>query len=179
MHNLLDVADKVIIPEVLSPERPLTPDLETLRRVAVLLDEAVAIPGTRRRVGLDAALGLVPWLGDLAGAAMSAWILAGALRHRVPKRKIGLMVANVLVDLVVGAIPVVGDVFDALFKQNVGNVKLLLEHRDTSRPPRSYGEIGLAVTGIVVVVMATSLAAILGVAWLMWQAAEYLLRAIG
>ena len=178
MHNLVNVADRVIIPEVLPPERPLTPDLEALRRVAVLLDEAVAIPGTRRRVGLDAALGLVPWLGDLAGAAMGAWILAGALRHRVPKRKIGRMVANVLVDLVIGAIPVAGDIFDALFPQNVGNVKILLEHRDATRPPRSYREIGLVITGIVVIVMGTGLAAVAGVAWLMWQAATYLLGAI-
>lgn len=179
MHNLVDVADRVIIPEVLPPERPLTPDLEALRRLATLLDEAVAIPGTRRRVGLDAALGLVPWVGDLAAAAMSAWILAGAVRHRVPKRKVGLMVANVLVDLVVGAIPVVGDVFDAFFKQNVGNVKILLEHRDATRPPRSYREIGLVVTAIVVIVMGTGLAAVAGVAWLMWQAAAYLLGATG
>lgn len=141
----------------------------------MLLDEAVAIPGTRHRVGLDAALGLVPWLGDLAGAAMSAWILAGALRHRVPKRKIALMMGNVLVDLVVGAVPVVGDVFDAFFKQNVGNVKILFEHRDASRPPRSFGEIGLTVAAIVAVVMGTSIAAIVGVAWFTWQALEYLL----
>ena len=179
MHNLVDVADRVIIPEVLPPERPLTPDLEALRRVAVLLDEAVAIPGTRRRVGLDAALGLVPWLGDLAGAAMGAWILAGALRHRVPKRKIALMMGNVLVDLVVGAVPVVGDVFDAFFKQNVGNVKILLEHRDTTRPPRSYKEIGVVITGLVAIVMGTGLAAVASVAWLMWQAAAYLLGATG
>ncbi len=173
------MADKVIIPEVLPRERPLTPDLEALQRVAVLLDEAIAIPGTRHRVGLDAALGLVPWVGDLAAAAMSAWILAGALRHRVPKRKIGLMVTNVLVDLVVGAIPVVGDLFDAFFKQNVGNVKILFEHRDATRPPRSYGEVGLAVAAIVAIVMGTSLLAIAGVAWCMWQAAGYLLRAGG
>jgi hypothetical protein len=173
------VADKVIIPEVLAPEQPLTADLDALRRVALLLDEAVAIPGTRQRVGLDAALGLVPWVGDLAAAAMSAWVLAGAVRHRVPKRKIGLMVANVLVDLVVGAIPVVGDVFDVFFKQNVGNVKILFEHRDATRPPRSYKEIGFVVAGIVTIVMGTGLAAVVGVAWIMWQAAAYLFGAVG
>ncbi|MGK2856468.1 MAG: DUF4112 domain-containing protein [Thermoanaerobaculia bacterium] len=157
----------------------MTPDLEALRRVATLLDEAVAIPGTRQRVGLDAALGLVPWVGDLAAAAMSAWILAGAVRHRVPKRKVGLMLANVLVDLVVGAIPVVGDIFDALFKQNVGNVKILLEHRDATRPPRSYAEIGFVVAGLVAIVMGTGLAAVVGVAWIIWQAATYLFGAVG
>lgn len=147
--------------------------------MAVLLDDSVAIPGLRRRVGLDAALGLVPWLGDLVGALMSAWILAGAVRHRVPKRKLARMAANVLADLVVGAVPVAGDLFDALFQQNVGNVKILLEHRDSSRPPRSYGEIGLTIAGIVALVIGTGLAAIAGVAWCIWQAGEFLLRAIG
>jgi hypothetical protein len=179
VHNLVDMPEKVIIPEVLPPERPLTPDLELLQRVAVLLDAAVAIPGTRRRIGLDAALGLVPWLGDIAGAAMSVWILAGAVRHRVPKRKLARMIANVLVDLVVGTVPVAGDVFDALFPQNVGNVKLLVEHRNAALPPRSFKEIGLAVAAIAAIVMGTGLVAIAGVAWCMWQAAGLLLRAIG
>lgn len=173
------MADRVIIPEVVPPERPLTSDLETLRNIARLLDEAVAIPGTRRRIGLDAALGVVPWLGDVVAAVMSAWILAGAVRHRVPKRKIARMVANVLVDLVVGAIPVVGDLFDALFPQNVSNVKLLLDHRDATRPPRSWKEIAIAATLLVATMLAVGIAAIAAIAWGTWQAIGMIARAIG
>jgi hypothetical protein len=171
--------DRVIIPEVLPPERPLSADLEALQKMARLLDEAVAIPGTRRRIGLDAALGVVPWLGDVIGALMSAWILAGAVRHRVPKRKLGRMVANVLVDLVIGSVPVAGDVFDAFFPQNVNNVKLLLDHRDASRPPRSTKEIALAVAGLVAILILVGVSAIVAGAWATWQLLTMLARAIG
>lgn len=179
MHNLDDMGNRVIIPEVVPPERPLSPDLEALQRVARLLDEAVTIPGTRRRVGLDAALGVIPWLGDVVGAVMSAWILAGALRHRVPKRKLGRMVLNVLADLVIGAIPVAGDLFDALFPQNVSNVKLLIDHRDASRPPRSYREIALVAAALVAALLAVGLAAIAAFAWGTWQAIALAVRTLG
>lgn len=171
--------DRVIIPEVLPPERPLSADLETLRQVARILDEAVAIPGTRRRVGLDAALGVIPWVGDIAGALMSAWIVAGAVRHRVPKRKIARMLMNVLIDLVIGAIPVAGDVFDALFPQNVNNVKLLLDHRDASQPPRSLREIALVAAGLVAIVLVVGIGVIAVGAWGTWQLIAMLVRALG
>ena len=179
MHNLGDMGNKVIIPEVVPPERPLSSDLEALRNVARLLDEAIAVPGTRRRVGLDAALGVVPWLGDVVGALMSAWILAGAVRHRVPKRKIARMVLNVFADLVIGAIPVAGDLFDALFPQNVSNVKMLLDHRDANLPPRSWREIALAATAIVTTMLIVGIGAIAAIAWGTWQAIALLVRALG
>jgi len=171
--------DRVIIPEVVPPELPLSADLQALKQMARLLDEAVTIPGTRRRIGLDAALGVVPWLGDVVGALMSAWILAGAVRHRVPKRKLGKMVMNILVDLVIGAIPVAGDVFDALFPQNVSNVKLLLDHRDATRPPRRTREIALAVAGLVAMLMVVGIGAIVTCAWATWQLLAMLARALG
>ncbi|MBI2212216.1 MAG: DUF4112 domain-containing protein [Acidobacteria bacterium] len=173
------MANRVIIPEVMPPERPLSAELEALQRVARLLDEAVAIPGTRQRIGLDAALGVVPWLGDVVGALMSAWILAGAVRHRVPKKKLGRMVLNVLIDLVVGAIPVAGDVFDALFPQNVSNVKMLIDYRDASRPPRTYREIALVVAGLVTLLMTVGIGAIAVIAWATWQAIALVVRALG
>jgi hypothetical protein len=170
--------DRVIIPEVLPPERPLSADLEALKNIARLLDEAVSIPGTRRRIGLDAALGVIPWLGDIVGALMSAWILAGAVRHRVPRRKLGRMVMNILVDLVLGSVPVAGDLFDALFPQNVNNVKLLLDHRDASRPPRSTKEIALAVAGLVALLMVVGIGAIAAGMWATWQLIALLARAV-
>src|SRR5438128_3132287 len=97
----------VHIPEVIEPDEKLPPDLVALRRFAVLMDEAVAIPGTRKRIGLDAAVGFIPGVGDIIGGIMSALIVVAALRHRVPVRKIGRMIVNILIDVFIGEIPIV------------------------------------------------------------------------
>ena len=131
-----------IIPEVIEPDEKLPRDLVALRKFAYLMDEAVGIPGTRRRLGLDAALGFIPGIGDIAGALLSAWIIIGALRHRVKLRHVVRMVVNVLLDLAIGEIPIFGDIFDIAFEENMMNMRLLERHRDRSRPPRSFAAIG-------------------------------------
>lgn len=130
-----------IIPEVIEPDHLLPRDLLALKRFALLMDEAIAIPGTRKRVGLDAALGLVPGIGDAVGALLSTTIVFGALRHRVPMRKVTRMIVNILIDLVLGSIPIVGDFFDFMFEENVDNLNILLKHRDRRRPPRTTARI--------------------------------------
>jgi len=148
-----------IIPEVVEPDEALPPDLVALRKFAYLMDEAVAIPGTRRRVGLDAGLSLIPGVGEIAGGVLSAWIIVGALRHRVPTSRIVRMVVYVLLDVSIGEIPIVGTIFDWLFEENVINLKSLLQHRDRSRPPRSFAQIGL--TAILVIVLIIGVAALI------------------
>lgn len=137
--------DKPLIPEVVEPDESLPADLVTLRRLAWLLDAAVAIPGTRRRIGISAAIGLVPGVGDAVGGFLSAWIIFGAFRHRVPAPKLLRMIANVVVDVLVGSIPIVGDLADILFKENIGNVEILVRSRNRTRPPRSTAHLFLAV----------------------------------
>ena len=132
----------------------LPADLAALRRFAELMDQAFTIPGTKQRFGIDAVAGLIPVVGDFAGGVMSTWILAGAYRHRVPPAKIARMVVNIVLDLLVGLIPVLGDLFDLVFKENVANVDLVIRHRDTTRPPRGIGHF--------VVVIAVLLALFLG-----------------
>ncbi|HVR41841.1 MAG TPA: DUF4112 domain-containing protein [Thermoanaerobaculia bacterium] len=159
------------IPEIVEPDELLPADLVALRRFAWMLDAAVAIPGTRRRIGVSAAVGLVPGVGDAVGAFLSAWIILGGLRHRVPIRKIARMIVNVVVDVLIGSIPVIGDLADILFKENLGNVDLLIRHRDRRRPPRRASELILgtflllaifSMLGLVAIVIA-----ILVVAWLL------------
>jgi hypothetical protein len=142
------------------------PDLEALRRFARLLDEQFLIPGTERRFGVDALVGLVPGIGDLIGAALSTWIVLAAIRHRVPTTTIVRMLWNIAADEIVGTIPVIGDVFDVLFKENVMNVDMVLRDRDPSRPPRAWSEIAFAgtVLGIVILAMSVGTLIVLGFA---------------
>jgi Domain of unknown function (DUF4112) len=130
----------VHIPDVIEPDDKLPRDLVALRRFAHLMDEAFEIPGTRVRIGLDAIIGLIPGIGDVIGAVMSAWIIVGGVRHRVPARVLMRMVLNVAIDLVFGSVPLAGDVFDFLFEENVKNMRLLEKHRDRRRPPRSSAQ---------------------------------------
>jgi hypothetical protein len=156
LASLLSVpAPKPIIPEVIEPDEKLPRDLVALRKFAYLMDEAVPVPGTRRRVGLDAGLSLIPGFGEAIGAFLSACIIFGALRHRVPTARVARMVFYVLIDTVLGAIPVVGTIFDWLFEENVMNINALLLYRDRTRPPRSTGSIlGVAIFICVILTIA-------------------------
>jgi len=163
--------ETVIIPEVIEPDEKLPRDLVALRKFAFFMDEAVAIPGTKRRIGFDAAIGFIPGFGDAIGAILSAWIIVGALRHRVPLVHVTRMVVNVLLDLVIGQIPIFGDIFDIAFEENVMNLKLLLRYRDRSRPPRSFAAIGFAAFLVVAVIFAAAVASVvLLIAVILWLA---------
>lgn len=155
---------KALIPEVIEPDEKLPADLVALRKFAVLMDEALPVPGTRRRIGLDAGLGLIPGVGDVVSALMSVWIVVGALRHRVPARKILRMIWNILLDLVVGAIPLLGDVFDFMFEENVINLRILMKYRNRRLPPRSTGQIAGTALAIVFVILVAALMVLIGMA---------------
>lgn len=104
--------------------------LRRLRFVGRMLDSAVRVPGTNFRVGLDPVLGLVPGGGDAVAGALSLYIVAEAAYLGVPTPTVVRMLANVGVDVAVGSIPLIGDVFDAVWKANERNVALLEGHLD-------------------------------------------------
>lgn len=95
------------------------------RSIARLLDTAVRVPGTSIRFGLDAVLGLVPGIGDFAGAALSGYVILTAARAGAPNTLLARMLANVGLDTLVGAVPLLGDLFDVAFRANVRNAALL------------------------------------------------------
>jgi hypothetical protein len=99
--------------------------LSRLRRLAWLLDSSIPIPGTRWSIGLEALLGLVPLVGDLAGILLSSTILIEAARLGASRSVLARMAVNVALEGVLGAIPLAGDVFDAAWKANQRNVRLL------------------------------------------------------
>lgn len=155
--------DKIHIPEVIEPDSALPADLVALRRFAFLMDEAFVLPGTKIRVGFDAVLGLIPGIGDVIGAVLSTWIIAGALRHRVPALVIARMVLNVSIDLIFGAVPLAGDMFDFLFEENMLNMRLLEKHRDRRRSPRSASQIAFVLGGIVAFLVLLAIALVTAV----------------
>lgn len=105
--------------------------VDRLARFARVMDTAVRIPGTRRHIGLDAAIGLVPLAGDAFTAAVATWIVIEAARLGVPKRKLARMMANVLIDAGAGIVPIAGDIFDVYFKANSRNIEILRDHLRT------------------------------------------------
>lgn len=126
----------------LGPRWPaLSPAASNVERAIRWLDSAVPIPGTRLRVGLDPVLGVMfPAIGDVVSGAASLGILCLAVQYRVPRLIIGRMLFNVAIDTALGSVPIVGDVFDFVWKANDKNLALLGRHRsDIPRPPsRAY-----------------------------------------
>jgi len=114
-----------------------------LGQLAWLLDSSIPIPGTRFTIGLDALIGLFPFIGDLVGVALSSYILSEASRIGVPRSVLLRMAFNVALEGLVGMVPLAGDVFDAAFKANQRNVRLLEawldQPRKTERSTRAFG----------------------------------------
>jgi hypothetical protein len=141
------------------------PNLDTLRRWAAQLDNAFRVPGTQIRFGLDPILGLVPGIGDLATPVLSVLLLVHGARVRVPKIVLARMVLNTLIDFVVGAIPVLGDLFDFGWKSNVWNLALLERHaRPGVRPTRGDW---MFVIACVTVVLLAALVPFIVLVWLL------------
>jgi hypothetical protein len=102
--------------------------LERLEALAKLLDSSFFVPGTNIRMGLDGIIGLVPVVGDLISGAISSYLIWEARRLGASRWVIGRMAANTLIDTTIGAIPIVGDAFDVVFRTNVKNLALLRKH---------------------------------------------------
>jgi hypothetical protein len=113
-----------------------------LNRLAWLLDSSIPIPGTPFSIGVDALIGLFPFVGDLAGVLLSGYIVKEAAALGVSKSVLARMALNVAVEGLVGMIPFAGDLFDAAFKANQRNVRLLNAYLDqpvrTRRASRAF-----------------------------------------
>lgn len=123
------------------------PDRRKLERLAWLLDSSIPIPGTRFSIGLDALVGLVPFLGDLIGVLLSTYIVGEAARLGASRSVLARMVFNVAVEGLAGLVPLAGDVFDAAWKANQRNVRLLgawLEHPARAERASAFFMTGLA-----------------------------------
>jgi hypothetical protein len=97
-------------------------------RVTHALDELIAVPGTPVRVGLDPIVGLIPVVGDAVAALVGVWVIGEAARFGIPRLVLGRMAVNLVVDLAIGAIPLLGDIFDFAFRSNSANLELFRRH---------------------------------------------------
>ncbi len=135
-----------------------------LERLAWLMDDGFRVPVLGWRFGLDALLGLIPGLGDTGTSLVSLYILAAAVRYRVPKITLLRMGLNIGIDYVVGTLPVIGDLADAWWKSNRMNVDLLRKRATVTAPEARSGRASdwLFVGGIILglIVLAIGSAAI-------------------
>jgi hypothetical protein len=141
---------------------------QRLASLAWLLDSSIPIPGTRFTVGIDALIGLFPFIGDLIGVLFSSYILSEASRLGAPKSVLMRMSFNIGIEGLVGIVPLAGDLFDAAFKANQRNVKILNDWFDrpekTERASRAFG-LGL-VAAVVAFLALLGYVAFLFVRWL-------------
>ncbi|MES2884603.1 MAG: DUF4112 domain-containing protein [Pseudomonadota bacterium] len=137
-----------------------SPDaLHRVERVAKVLDEAIRIPGTQIKVGLDAVIGLIPGVGDVIGLGLGSWFIYEAHRLGAPAALKWKMARNVGIDAVSGLVPVIGDIVDVAYRSNRRNLELLRGHFRPAAPlGKTSGRLQLAVR----------LALTLGVAALVW-----------
>jgi hypothetical protein len=148
--------------------------IRQLELLARLFDSSIPIPGTTFTIGLDGLIGLVPGIGDLVGGAVSSWVIYQSARLGVPKAVLARMVLNMGVDLGLGAVPLVGDLFDLGWKANSKNVALAVTHLkrggDGSRSPREISALarGAALLlGVALLLMVVATVTL--VAWLLKQ----------
>jgi hypothetical protein len=145
--------------------------ISRLQKLSRLLDDAVRIPGSNFRIGLDPLLGLIPGSGDLIGGLLSTYIVIEAARMGVPKSTLGRMGTNILWELGLGVIPLLGDLFDVTWKANVRNVELLQKHVQAPSRERAVNRwlvVGLIVLMLFLMVATTALSVWL-VRWIFLQ----------
>jgi hypothetical protein len=97
-------------------------------RVTKVLDELIEVPGTPIKVGLDPIIGLIPVVGDAVAALAGGWVILEASRFGVPRIVLARMILNLSVDLAIGAIPFLGDLYDFVFHSNTRNLALFRRH---------------------------------------------------
>ncbi|HNP31451.1 MAG TPA: DUF4112 domain-containing protein [Nitrospirales bacterium] len=146
---------------------------EIAKFLADLLDRRYAIPGTSIRIGLDPIIGLIPYVGDAIVSFAGAFILVVAAQSQLPKIVLIRMSLNIAINGMVGAIPILGDLFSVWFKSNVRNLDLLERYAVGDRRTSTVGDWVFVVSlllGIAFVVVGT----VAGIIWLLARVWEIL-----
>jgi len=140
--------------------------LTRLRALTRLMDQAFGVPGTKWRFGLDALFGLVPGLGDVVGGVIAVYALHVARQLRAPGVIQLHMLSNIAIDATVGTIPILGDLFDFVFKAQTRNLALLDEWLQTPHEATKRSKRGLILVPVAILLVFATLT-ILGI-WLLF-----------
>lgn len=141
--------------------------LKWVERISYLMDEQFRLPGTNFRFGLDPIINLIPVAGDLGGFAVSTMLLLTMAKHGVSRKVLIKMTLNIILDTAIGAIPILGNIFDFAYKSNTKNINLLKEHYDEGKHQGSG-------TGIIVWIVIILLISFLLVGYLLWLLLSWL-----
>ncbi|MCO6479912.1 MAG: DUF4112 domain-containing protein [Phaeodactylibacter sp.] len=129
-------------------------ELAWIDTAARVLDSRYRIPGTNIRFGLDFLIGLAPYVGDVVSFSISGLLVAVMARKGASGMALVKMVGNVLIDTIVGAVPLLGDLFDLGYKANLRNLRLLREHYAEGRHQGSAWPVVIAILLLLFAVMA-------------------------
>jgi hypothetical protein len=140
----------------------LPKELKGMEWIARLMDSKFRIPGTNFRFGLDGLLGLIPGVGDLSTFAVSGYLVLLMARNGASGNVLARMILNIVVDAALGAIPVIGDLFDFVHKANVKNMKLMQQYYQHGRHRGSAW-------GVVVPVLIVLALILAGIIWLLYR----------
>ena len=133
--------------------------LNRLKRLSEKLDDSITIPGTERKIGIDPIIGLIPGGGDLIGGVISIYIMHAGIKMGMPRATIIRMFGNVALEFVIGCIPIIGDLFDATWKSNQRNVKLIEDSVMSEEKNAIFGYILIGV--LITILMSVILLAIM------------------
>lgn len=146
----------------------LTGKLRWVEQIAYLLDERFKIPGTNFRFGLDPILNFIPIAGDLSGFALSSALILTMAKNGASGKIVSLMALNAFLDLVIGGIPFLGQIFDFTYKANSRNIKLLKEHYEQGRHQGSGKSVWITALIVLVVLFVVFL-------FIIWKTLEWVI----
>ena len=154
----------------MSQPRPTTiPDerLKWVEALSRLMDSQFRLPGTNFKFGLDPVLGFIPLAGTLSTYAVSGLLVLTMARHGASRKLIIMMFGNILLDAIIGSIPILGNLFDFVYKANDRNVRLLRRHYQEGK----YTGSG---SGIIAILILSLLALLALIFYGIWELSQFL-----